>query len=114
MQYEPPYTLEEIRANYDDKTYQELASDPVHRWRAVTGIELIHREPTYQELCRIWQNWQLMDDEEKMISDQKSVELFGVDNETHFYQLQDEYADVDQDGSASLDDVQYWRQISRW
>ena len=114
MQYEPPYTLEEIRANYDDKTYQELASDPVHRWRAVTGIELIHREPTYQELYRIWQNWQLMDDEEKMISDQKSVELFGIDNETHFYQLQDEYADIDRDGSASLDDVQHWRQISRW
>ena len=32
-----------------------------------------------------------MPDELKSKSDAKSTELFGVDNETHFYQLQDEY-----------------------
>lgn len=91
MLYDPPYTLQQIKDHYDDATYKKLASDPIHRWRAETGIELIHHEPSYEELQRIWKNWQLMSDKEKIMSDQKSIELFGVDNETHFYQLQDQY-----------------------
>ena len=48
-----------------------------------TGIELIHREPDEEEQVRIWKNWQLMTDEQKKISDEKSKELFGVDNAAH-------------------------------
>jgi len=65
----------------------KLASDPVHRWRAESGIELIHKEPTREELERIWKNWQLMSPEQKEISDKKSLEIFGVSNKTHYEQL---------------------------
>ena len=99
-QYEPPYTLEQIRAKYPEKVYKELASCPIHRWRAVTGIELIHKEPTIEELKRIWNNWQLMSDEEKKISDQRSIQLFGMVNETHYLTLIDEY-----DPFASTTDI---------
>ena len=57
-----------------------LLKDQVHKWRAESGIELIHKEPTREELERIWRNWQEMTDEQKSISDQKSLELFGVRN----------------------------------
>ena len=43
--YERPYTIEEIRKSYPDSA-EELLKDPVHLWRAETGIELIHQEPT--------------------------------------------------------------------
>lgn len=113
MKYDPPYTLQQIRDHYDDATYQMLASDPVHRWRAETGIELIHKEPTWDELQRVWQNWQLMSDEEKRFSDEKSIELFGIDNETHFYELQDQYSDLEKD-HISRDDFQQWREVTRY
>lgn len=85
--YDPPYTLAQIKANYPDDVYLKLANDPVHRWRAETGIELIHKEPTDTELERIWKNWQLMSSEQKDISDEKSLELFGVTNNEHYRAL---------------------------
>lgn len=108
-QYDPPYTLQQIRDNYPEDVYRELATDPVHNWRAQTGIELIHKEPSYDELLRIWSNWNLMPDELKAISDQKSIELFGVDNETHFYQLQELYDDTD----SIMGEVSNWREIQK-
>lgn len=93
--YEPPYTLDQIKQNYSKETYDSLSDDPVHRWRAVTGIELIHKEPTKDELERIWKNWQMMDDECKAASDKKSLELFGMNNEDHYNQLIDTCYDKD-------------------
>lgn len=87
--YEPPWTLDQIRRNVPDK-YDELSKDPVHKWRAETGIELIHKEPSKDELDRIWKNWQLMDDEMKAISDKKSKELFGISNREHYMRLSKE------------------------
>lgn len=86
-QYDPPYTLEQIKTHYPENIYVELANDPVHRWRAETGIELIHKEPTKEELDRIWKNWQLMPQEMKDISDKKSIELFGCTNAKHYSKL---------------------------
>jgi len=80
--YTPPLTIEEIRKQYPDKA-DLLCSDPVHRWRAESGIELVHKEPSLEELERIWENWQEMSDEQKRLSDEKSIELFGVTNEEH-------------------------------
>jgi len=78
-------------AYYDGLTESEIAEklikDPVHRWRAETGIELVHEEPTKQELERIWRNWQEMNNELKQTSDQKSQELFGLDNKEHYLKL---------------------------
>lgn len=64
-----------------------------------TGIELIHKEPTLSELLRIRKkNWDLMSKEQKkMISDKKSIELFGLTNKEHFKFLLWEYI-KDSDG----------------
>jgi hypothetical protein len=77
--YDPPYPL--------NKLPKHLRNDPVHRWRAETGIELIHEEPTWEEFQRIQRNWKLMTPEQKKMSDAKSLELFGVDNATHAKRL---------------------------
>jgi len=80
--YERPYTTDEIRERYPDKA-ETLLADPVHSWRAETGIELIHKEPTIEEQKRIWGNWNEMTGEMKKKSDGKSIEMFGVDNTSH-------------------------------
>jgi len=80
--YERPYTKEEIKRYYPDKA-EMLLKDPVHLWRAETGIELIHKEPTKDEQIRIWNNWNEMTDEMKKKSNEKSAELFGKDNTTY-------------------------------
>jgi hypothetical protein len=77
--YAPPWGL--------DKLPKRLHTDPVHSWRAINGIELIHEEPTFNEFQRIWKNWDLMSPEQKVLSDAISVKLFGVDNKTHYDQL---------------------------
>ena len=84
--YNQPYTIEEIIENYPDIA-ESLIKDPIHRWRAETVIELIHEEPTKQKLERIWINWQEMDEKQKVISDQMSIELFGVSNLAHYQTL---------------------------
>jgi hypothetical protein len=85
--YDPPYSADEVKANYGEETYNKLVKDPAHKWRMDTGIELIHREPSKKELDRIWANWQLMDDESKKKSDEKSIELFGVTNAENYTKL---------------------------
>ena len=64
-----------------------LKDDPVHYWRADKGIELIHQEPSTEELMRIYSNWKLMTKSQKKLSDIKSIEIFGKDNESHFHEL---------------------------
>lgn len=85
--YEPPYNVEEIKDKYEPNIADKLLNDPVHKWRAETGIELVHKEPTLDELQRIWSNWQLVDDKSKEISDEKSVEFFGITNREHYEKL---------------------------
>lgn len=85
--YDPPMSLKEIRQNYGENLYNKLKADPIHRWRAETGIELIHKEPSKQELIRIMYNWNQMPVKYKLISDKKSLELFGMTNKEHFKKL---------------------------
>lgn len=85
--YERPWTMAEIEMNLGPAVAKRLSRDPVHRWRAKTGIELIHREPSEEELDRIWANWNLMDDEMKEISDMKSFAFFGCSNREHYRRL---------------------------
>ena len=67
---------------------------PIHRWRAETGIELIHQEPDLQEFNRIVQNWQKMTDEQKRISNEKSIELWGKDNMSRVPDIYEHYRDA--------------------
>ena len=78
-EYDPPIGY--------DKLPEHLKNDEIHVWRAKTGIELIHQEPSLEELNRIWINWNEMDDNQKAISDKKSMELFGMTNEQHYKKL---------------------------
>ena len=80
--YDPPLDYETLK-----KEYPELADCPIHSWRAKTGIELIHEEPTREELERIWLNWNKMSHSQKEISDAKSFELFGKNNKEHYEEL---------------------------
>ena len=64
-----------------------LKNDPLHAWRAKSGIELIHKEPTTDELNRIWNNWNLMSTKQKEISDKKSKEFFGITNKDNYHKL---------------------------
>lgn len=89
--YDPPYSKDEVIENYGIDKYQELAKDPAHKFRMDTGIELIHKEPTKKELIRIYKNWIEMDNKQKKISDNKSIELFGMNNIAHFMVLIYEY-----------------------
>jgi hypothetical protein len=87
--YQRPYNKEEIKKFYPELV-DKLLSDPVHLWRAETGIELIHQEPTIEQQKRIWQNWNEMTDEMKKISDEKSLEFFGLTNVEHYNKINGE------------------------
>lgn len=80
-------------AGYDPALVRRLMADPVHAWRAKTGIELIHKEPDLKEAIRVWVNWNRMSQKDKARSDRKSKKLFGVDNKTHYEQLRPTYGD---------------------
>ena len=99
--YSPPYTSEEIKRVYGNKVYKRLSKDPAHKYRMDTGIELIHKEPTKEELERIWKNWNLMSDYQKRESDKKSIELFGMTNQDHYNELIDSY-DINESASSTV------------
>lgn len=91
VMYQTPYTYDEIVERYGDQLANKLKKDPVHRYRMDTGIELIHREPTVEELHRIYENWTNMDLRRKRMSNKKSMELYGLSNRDHYKQLLTEY-----------------------
>ena len=93
QEYERPYTKRQmLAAGYAPALVRKLMADPVHAWRAKTGIELIHKEPDLEEAIRVWVNWNRMSAADKAKSDRKSKRLFGVDNRTHYEQLRPAYA----------------------
>lgn len=101
--YDPPMSIEEIKK----KGYSHLLKDPIHRWRAEQGIELIHKEPTLEELERIWENWQLMLPKQKELSDQKSKEFFGMTNKEHYEKLRNEEVKAERKGFTKLASTTY-------
>ena len=77
--YEKPYNIEILK-----EKYPKLLEDPVHKWRAKNGIELIHKEPDFQEQKRIFYNWIVMSKSLQEKSDNKSKQLFdGMTNLEH-------------------------------
>ena len=68
-----------------------MRDDPVHRFRAETGIEVIHKEPTRDEFERIVKNWDLMTPEQKKQSDEFSNKIFGNNNKNRIDLLRKEY-----------------------
>ena len=80
--YSPPMSLAEVAAKHP-----HLLNDETHKWRAQHGIELIHNEPTREELERIAANWERMTPEQKKLSDEQSQRLFGITNAEHLAKL---------------------------
>ena len=114
--YDPPYTAEEVKRVYGTKVYKELIKDPAHKYRMDSGIELIHREPTKEELERIWKNWNLMSNDQKMKSDKKSIELFGKTNQDHYKELINSYV-VNESYIEESSQIQYFNspeELSKW
>ena len=66
----------------------EVEDDIINQWIQENGIELVHQTPTKQEMEEIWNRWQKMSRNEQKISDQKSIELFGMTNEQHHVVLE--------------------------
>lgn len=85
--YSRPYTRKEILDNYGKDIHDKLMKDPAHAFRADTGIELIHQEPSKDELDRIMDEWNKMSNSDKKKSDEMSIKLFGKDNKSHFKEL---------------------------
>ena len=73
--YEKPYNIETLK-----ELYPKLLDDPIHKWRAKNGIELIHKEPDFQEQKRIFYNWNSMPKSLQEKSDKKSQQLFKCSN----------------------------------
>jgi hypothetical protein len=49
-----------------------------------TGIPLVHPTETKEDLDCIWERWRKLPDNDKMKSDEKSIEIFGMDNASHY------------------------------
>lgn len=87
--YEPPYDVETLK-----ELYPKLLDDPVHKWRAKNGIELIHKEPDFEEQKRIFYNWLIMPKTMQEKSDKKSQQLFKCSNiENHNWIMENEWHD---------------------
>jgi len=81
--YDPPMDFDSLPSH--------LKRDKIHAFRAKNGIELIHKEPTYEEFKRICRNWKLMPDDLKKKSDEFSLKVFGMTNLEHMKELEKEY-----------------------
>lgn len=104
LKYSRPYTQDEVREKYGEGVLTTLLGDEVHAWRMDTGIELIHKEPTESELDRIWTNWNLMNSEQKRISDKKCKELTDLSNSQLYYKLKKEYAKEREDSEQNVEE----------
>ena len=102
--YTPPYCFWLIREKYGIDKMKKMCGCHVtdegwkpnkdqtpgqkaHYYRAITGIELIHKEPTLRELKRVWSNWNKMIPQMKKESDEKSKSIFGKTNAEHYKEL---------------------------
>jgi hypothetical protein len=86
--YETPESEDELlKKGISKQSINILKKDKVHGWRMITGCELIHKENTIAEQEKLWINWQKMGDYSKNLSDNRSIELFGMTNEEHHNEI---------------------------
>ncbi len=99
--YEMPYSHRDILKRYGVKKFHSILGhfpkngnpdnldkrdtpgQQCHMWRALTGLEMIHKEPDMKEQMRIYNNWKSMLPQMKKISDTICKEIFGCDNLTN-------------------------------
>lgn len=69
------------------RKYPNWRSMPVHRWRKQTGLEIIYDEISNSKLKELWNNWNKMPNNMKEASDKKCIELYGINNKSHYEKL---------------------------
>lgn len=89
--YNRPLNRGEILTRDGYNIYQNLINDPIRKWRMDSGIELIYKKSSIEEVIEIAINWGRMTDNQKFKSDKKSVELFGMNNTNHLIKILSEY-----------------------
>ena len=52
-------------------------------WIDQTGIPLVYPAESKETLDAMWEKWQGLSDQDKLKSDEKSIEIFGMDNASH-------------------------------
>ena len=73
---------------YIDTLARELTRDAeAINWMNDTHLTLVTYCDTVEDLDKIWEEYQEMNGDSKSKSDLQSIELYGVDNETHYKQL---------------------------
>lgn len=100
--YEVPYSHRDILKRYGVKKFHSILGhfpkngnpdnldkrdtpgQQCHMWRALTGLELLHKEPTLQEQIRTYKNWNKMLPQMKKLSDIKCKQIYGCDNLTNY------------------------------
>jgi hypothetical protein len=85
--YEEPKSFAQIADKDGSRQAIELAKDPVQKFRMESGIEVIYPTKSVKEQVKLYNNWKLLTPEQKITSDKKSKEIYGLDNETHHKKL---------------------------
>lgn len=79
--------IEDDAVNYADIDYPPCATDQAFEWSADTLLYIIRPRLTLDELDDDWTKFNSMNDKQKRDSDAKCIELFGIDNYTHYQYL---------------------------
>ena len=79
--FEKPKSYNELINQFGKFMVDKIYNKKWHLWRMQSGIELIHYTFDLNKQKQLWENWQLMSEENKRISDTKCIQLFGINNE---------------------------------
>lgn len=85
--------MEEVLESASTPSWQYIKDNPkwrsypAHEWSKRTGIEIIYDEVSTSKLKDLWKNWNNMPQQMKDLSDEKSIELYGLNNKAHFEKL---------------------------
>ena len=66
----------------------DYAQTLAQQWQDENGLWIVRPTEDKSQLEEIWRNWQDMPPQDKRLSDEKSIELFGMDNTSHYEILQ--------------------------
>jgi hypothetical protein len=73
------------------------------KWQSDSLIYIITPQPTQLELNELWIKWNQMILKNRRVSDWKAIEIFGIDNKTHYEYLKSRFLEND-NTDVDLDD----------
>lgn len=71
--------------------------DKVREWERESGLCMIHPVDTLEELEEIWMNYNQMTTANRKIANNKSMEIYGINNIEHYNKLKHQFNDADID-----------------